>query len=533
MISMDGPDYYPAVGDVFSTWVRATDNADRINVTYGIQNHLNCYFARLNPEQGHVALYRYEDGNATPLADKGVSLSHDTWYEVHIEWKTNGTHVFTLFDESGNQVSQISGADSTWTAGGIGYDAYPGDGRTVYFDHTQIHSGREIVSANEVIDSFEDSDFSEYDFDRGSSGANIVSDTTYAGSSVLEISGTNTEMISTSGLDHYPSAGDVFSCWVRGTGGPEDVHFTYGVQDHDSRYFARIDIANNDLFLFKYHNGDFDQLAEDAHVVLSEETWYNIEVDWRKTGTHIVTLYDCNGKEVAQITGSDSTWTDGSIGYDAYLEASGGTVYFDYVAIHSSVLDDFEDGDLSEYSGDTGSFTVQDFTALEGNQTLKAKASTSAIAHTGTETTRGNTYTATVMAESGSNGTPALLVAVQDSSSPMQDCYRLEADSVNDQLKLYRQDSGTATLLSEHSVSIKEETDYTLVINFQKSFVIGSIKDRSGTVLASIGRHDTAFTGGFLGLALTGGSSGYFDTVQRADAEGRTLDNFRTGDLSN
>ncbi|MFC4553475.1 hypothetical protein [Halorussus sp. GCM10023401] len=531
---MDGLEHYPAAGDVFSTWVRGTNNADRINITYGVQNHTNRYFARVNPEQGHVALYRYEDGNATLLTDKSVPLSQDTWYEVHIDWQTDGTHVFTLFDESGSQISQISATDSTWTAGGIGYDAYLDDGGTVYIDHTQIHSGREIVSANEVIDSFEDSDLAEYSFDRGSSGASVVSNPTYGGSSVLEISNDNTEMISTSGLDHYPSAGDVFSSWVRGTGGADDINFTYGVQDHTNRYFVRVDFANDNLKLYRYENASATLLEKQTSgFTLSEDTWYNVEVDWRKTGAHTATLYDCDGGQVAQITGTDSTWTSGGIGYDAYLGSSGGTVYFDYVAIHESVLDDFEDGDLSEYSGDTGSFTVQNSTVLEGNQTLKGTSTGSAIAHSVTETTRGNTYAAKVMAENGSNGKPALLAAVQDSSSPMQDCYYLEADSVNDQLKLYRQDSGTSNLLSEHSVSIEEETVYTLVINFQKSFVIGSIKDQSGTVLASMGRHDTTLTGGLLGLGLTGGSSGYFDSVRRADAEGRTLDNFRAGALSN
>jgi hypothetical protein len=531
MISMNGLDHYPAAGDVFSTWVRGTNNADRINITYGVQNHLNRYFARVNPEQGHVALYRYEDGNGTLLADKGVPLSQDTWYEVQIEWQTDGTHVFTLFDESGGQVAQISATDSTWTAGGIGYDAYLGDGGTVYFDHTQIHSGRKIVSANEVIDSFEDSGLSEYDFDRGSSGANIVSDTTYAGSSVLEISGTNTEMISKSGLDHYPSAGDVFSCWVRGTGGPEDVHFTYGVQDHESRYFARIDIANNDLFLFKYHDGNFDQLGEDASVSLAEDTWYNIEVDWRKTGTHIVTLYDCDGKEVAQITGSDSTWTDGGIGYDAYLEASGGTVYFDYVAIHSSVLDDFEDGDLSEYSGDTGSFTIQNSTVLEGDQTLKGMSVGSAVSHTEVKTTRGQEYRTSVMAGSDTGGRPAIMVSVQNPSQPLENCYYLEADTANDKLSLYRRDDASSVRLATEGVALDEGVTYELRLELGRNTVLGEIRDGSGTALKAVGAFDNKLSGGHLGFYLAGGAPGYFDNPTEHPMVENVLDNFEENNV--
>lgn len=533
MISMDGLEHYPAAGDVFSTWVRPTNNADRINITYGVQNHLNRYFARVNPKQGRVALYRYEDGSATPLADKSVSLSQDTWYEVQLEWKTDGTHVFTLLNESGSQVSKISGTDSTWTAGGIGYDAYLSDGGTVYFDHTQIHSGREVVSANEVIDSFEDSDLAEYDFDRGSSGASIASEPTYGGSSVLEISGTNTELISTSGLDHYPAAGDVFSGWVRGEGGADDLNFSYGVQDHTNRYFVRVDFADDRLQLYRYENGEAHPLAKQVSgFTLSQDTWYNVEVDWRKSGTHTVTLYDCDGGQVAQITDTDSTWTDGGIGYDAYLESSGGTVHFDYVAIHSSVLDDFEDGDLSEYNGDTGSFTIQNSTVLEGNQTLKGTSSTGAIAHTSTETPRGHEYEASVMAASGSGAELAFLTSVQTPSAPLQNCYYLSADTATDTLSLYRRDDGKSVLLNQTDVTLEEGTEYRLVVQHRKETVFGEIQDASGNSLAAAGAADRTYTDGCLGLSIDGGAPGYFDALSKSALSGNTLDNFENADLS-
>ncbi|MFC4552409.1 hypothetical protein [Halorussus sp. GCM10023401] len=533
MISMDGLEHYPAAGDVFSTWVRGTNNADRINITYGVQNHTNRYFARVNPEQGHVALYRTEDGSSTLLTDKSVPLSQDTWYEVHIDWQTDGTHVFTLFDDSGSQISQISATDSTWTAGGIGYDAYLGDGGTVYIDHTQIHSGREIVSANEVIDSFEDSDLAEYSFDRGSSGASVVSNPTYGGSSVLEISNDNTEMISTSGLDHYPSAGDVFSTWVRGTGGADDINFMYGVQDHTNRYFVRVDFANDNLKLYRYENASATLLEKQTSgFTLSEDTWYNVEVDWRKTGAHTVTLYDCDGGQVAQITGTDSTWTSGGIGYDAYLGSSGGTVYFDYVAIHSSVLDDFEDGDLSEYSGDTGSFTVQNSTVLEGNQTLKGTSAGSAIARADTKTPRGNRYEVSVMVGSGSGAKPALLTCVQDVSSPLADCYYLVADSVNEKLALYRREGGSDVLLDRESVTINAGTEYRLGIELEEDLILGSITDSSGTELAGVADIDTTYSNGRLGLSLLGGSPAYFDHVQSEPIWVDQLDDFEDGDIS-
>lgn len=533
MISMDGLEHYPAAGDVFSTWVRGTNNADRINITYGVQNHLNRYFARVNPEQGRVALYRTEDGSSTLLADKSVPLSQDTWYEVHIDWQTDGTHVFTLFDDSGSQISQISATDSTWTAGGIGYDAYLGDGGTVYIDHTQIHSGREIVSANEVIDSFEDSDLAEYSFDRGSSGARVVSNPTYGGSSVLEISNDNTEMISTSGLDHYPSAGDVFSSWVRSTGGADDINFTYGVQDHTNRYFVRVDFANDNLKLYRYENASSTLIEKQTSgFTLSEDTWYNVEVDWRETGAQIVTLYDCDGGQIAQITGIDSTWTSGGIGYDAYLESSGGTVYFDYVSIHSSVLDDFEDGDLSEYSGDTGSFTVQNSVVLEGNQTLKGTSAGSAIAHNDIETPRGYAYSCSIKIGSGSGAKPALVVGAQDPAAPLDNCYYLSADADNNNLSLNRRDNGSTVLLEQTDAPIEKGTEYRLVIELAAGTVFGEIQDSSGNPMKAAAEYDSTYSTGYLGLYLSGDSQGYFDYLTKEPNISGFVDDFEDGGLS-
>lgn len=534
MISMDGLEQYPAAGDVFSVWVRGTNNADRVNITYGVQNHLNRYFARVNPEQGHVALYRYEDGSSTLLADKGVGLAQDTWYEVEIEWQTDGTHVFTLFNESGNQVSQISATDSTWDAGGIGYDAYLGDGGSAYFDHMQITSGREVVSANEVIDSFEDNDLTEYMFDRGSTGASVVSSPTYGGSSVLQISDSNTEMISTSGLDHYPVAGDVFSYWVQATDGASSTgvaNVTYGVQDHDNRYYVQLDFEDNRLGLVKYENGSGTFLEGTGSVEYSDDMWYNVEIDWRKTGTHIVTVYDCDGKQVAQITGTDSTWTSGGIGYDAYL-GNGETVYFDYVAIHSTVLDDFEDGDLSEYSGDTGSFTIQGSTVLERNRTLKGTSAPSAIAHTGVETPRGYAYETSVMAGSGSGAKPALMTCIQDSSSPLANCYYLIADPVNNTLSLIRQDNGSSVTLDEEGATINDGEEYKLKIELRDELVLGSIRDSSGNELAGVAEVDKTYSDGQIGLYLNGGSPAYFDHLTKENHHINILDNFEDGDIS-
>lgn len=532
MISMEGLEFYPSAGDIFRTWVRGTNGADRINITYGVQNHTNRYFARVNPEQGHVALYRYEDGSGTLLADKSVQLSQDTWYEVEIDWQTDGTHIFTLSDSSGSQISQISATDSTWEAGGIGFDAYLGDGGTVYIDKATIESGSRVLPYNRVIDSFEDGDLSEYSFDRGQTGASVVQGPTYGGSSVLMLSNDDTEMISTSGLEYYPAAGDVFSAWVRGTDGAEDINFTYGVQDHDNRYLVRVDLANDELEFWRHEGGQSYVLSsQTSGFTLSEDAWYNIDVDWRNPGTHIITLYDCTGNQLAQIEGTDTAWASGGIGYDAYL-GDGGTVYFDQVTRHLSVVDDFEDGDISEYSGDTGSFTVQNNTVLERNYTLKGSSSPSAVAHTGMQTPRGHVYGVSVLAESGSGTNLALLTCVQDPAAPLDNCYALVAEPANDTLSLYRYDNGSSVLLEQTSVTLDEGNEYQLIMELQTTDVLGAIQNAAGDELAATGAIDTSYSDGHLGVSVDGGAPGYFDYVTKRATQDTVLDNFEDGNLT-
>jgi hypothetical protein len=530
MMSMEGLDYYPSAGDSFSTWVRGTNGADRINITYGVQSHRNRYFARVNIKQGHIALYRYEDGDATKLADKGISLAEDTWYEVEINWQTDGTHALTLYDDAGSKLSHISGSDSTWRSGGIGYDAYLGDGGTVYFDSVKMTSGREVLEFERVVDGFEDTGLTEYEFDGSSSGVTVVDRPTWGGSGALKVDDVNRELISTSGLDNYPGAGDVFSCWVRGTDGADDVNFTYGVQDHDNRYLIRVDFTNDELALWRHENATSYVLAEQTSgFTLSEDTWYNVEVDWRESGEHVATLSDCTGTQIAQIEATDTMWSSGGIGYDAYL-GDGGTVYFDHVSIHEALLDDFEDGDMSEYTGDTGKFTVQTGTTLEQDHTLKATDAPGSIAYSEVTTPRGSEYEAVVLIPSGSDATPAIVGCVQDLSTPSQDCYYAAIDPTNNTLSLYRRERGSSTLLEETSVSVDRGAEYRLALQLKESTIHGILRDSSGNDLAATGEHDQTYYGGHLGLHLESDSPCYFDLLTKRPRAG-FADSFEDGDL--
>ncbi|WP_458188235.1 hypothetical protein [Haladaptatus sp. NG-WS-4] len=188
-------------------------------------------------------------------------------------------------------------------------------------------------SPTTVVDGFEDGTLTEYTFDRGESGASIVSSPTKGGTNALEIAGTNTELVSTSGLPTYPKAGNSFSYWIRGDGGAKDSNLSYGVQGPDNRYFVRVDIANNDLILFRYKDETAYRLDSDSTgYTLSQGSWYELVVDWSANGDHMVTLRDGGGNRIARVSATDLAWVDGGVGYDAYL-GCGERFYVDSVEI--------------------------------------------------------------------------------------------------------------------------------------------------------------------------------------------------------
>lgn len=138
-------------------------------------------------------------------------------------------------------------------------------------------------------------------------------------------------MTSTSGLPNYPNAANnTLIYWVQVTDGTENVNLSYGVQDHENRYYVKLDYEIEWMGLFRYEGGPGTSLSLDPNV------WYRVEIDWNSDGGHAVTLlkdpdpaiHDSSGTVVAQFSGSDSTWRTGGIGYDAYLQ-DGGTVYLE------------------------------------------------------------------------------------------------------------------------------------------------------------------------------------------------------------
>lgn len=375
-----------------------------------------------------------------------------------------------------------------------------------------------------VVDDFEDGDLSEYSFDRGSSGASIVSSPTYSGSSSLEMAGDYTEMISTSGLSTYPSAGDTFSCWMRLDAGVENANFTYGVQDHGNRYYVKLDGEQDGWWLFKYENGSGASISGESGIGLSADTWYEVEVEWRTDGDHILTLMDASGSVLSQVVATESTWTDGGIGFDAYL-SSDEAVYFDAVTKDTSggdgeelsLVDDFEDGDLSEYTNASSTnWSAQNSFAFDGSYSAGNTSNSEVIYNNSHTYSRGDefelrTYLGT--ANSVSTGLEHWFCTNADATKKY--VHYVSAEE-NEQYLTYR-NGIDQTIIDSADVDVPSDEWLRIKVSSDDKTLTAEVYDAAGTLLSSVSGTDENLSSGGYGFKdewRKEGPAVYVDTIR-------------------
>lgn len=507
ILSTSGLSIYPSAGDVFSYWVRLENGTENTNFTYGVQDDNNRYYLKLNGSDDSLRLFKKENGSSTSLTgDDGVGVSAATWYEIEVNWRTDGEHIITLYDGAGNQHKQISVSDETWTEGGIGYDSYLSSGESVYFDYVTIKSTSSL-DGNTIIEDFEDGDFEEYVFMEGSSNAAVVNTPTHEGSYALELADSIVGMNSTTGLSAYPSAGDTFSYWMRLENGTENGNFTYGVQDDNNRYYVKLNGSEDSIRLFLYENGSGTALTGEAGIGLSADTWYEIEIDWRTNGDHIITLTDDSGSVLSQLVSSETTWTDGGIGFDSYL-SSGEAIYFDNVTMASkgntdsdiSLIDGFEDGDLSEYANtDSSNWEVQDSFAYDGAYAAANSSNFDAIYNNSYTYSRGEELELRAYLET-QNGVSTGIETWFCTNGDASEKYVHYVSAEDNKHSLTYRNSINQKVIDSTTVEIPADEWLRLKVISDDTTVTARLYDSSGNLLSSLSGTDTNLSSGGYGF---------------------------------
>jgi hypothetical protein len=341
-VSMSGLANYPTAGDTFSTRVRWTPGANGAVFAYGIQSYVEygdqeLYYVLIKPDADQIALKKKDLSGKTKLEKNfNVGMSADTWYNLEVDWQTDGTHTVTLYNDADGQVTQLSSTDTTWTDGGVGfYGRELNSAATVYFDEAVVDSapaelGPIPTERTLLLDDFSDRQLSEYETYREESAVEFVSAPTFYGSTALSVSGDSAELISTSGLGIYPRQGDTFACRIRWTGNANALRFNYGVQDRDNRYMAIVSPDNDIVRLIREKDNSRTKLDAAFGVTdLHPDTWYEIRVRWSVGGDHNVKVLTTDDTVVCELTGQDDTWSSGGFGFDGMEFGTGATDYFD------------------------------------------------------------------------------------------------------------------------------------------------------------------------------------------------------------
>lgn len=321
----------PSQGDIFSCQTQASGTPFG-SILFGVQDVENFYSARIRYDIDKISILKKDSGSWSELTGKylNFSMAQDTWYEMEVDWAEDGTQTFTV---SGNGDSAtLSCTDTQWSDGGIGYKGINGSGEHAQFDYT---TKTQRTMEGIVIDDFEDGDLSEYTFDYGSSGASVTEAAAYTKDQALELSDTDIRMVDPD-AGPTPGRGDTLSTRMQIADNDPWAVFMYGVKDLNNCYAVRIRPDIDKISILKQGGGSWSELTgKYLSFSITRGVWYEMEIDWQTDCVHTLTI---SGEGNSATTScSDSTFSEGGIGFDHLVGSSGGTAYHDSVQIEPLV----------------------------------------------------------------------------------------------------------------------------------------------------------------------------------------------------
>lgn len=193
----------------------------------------------------------------------------------------------------------------------------------------------------QTIDKVEDGDMSEYS-DVNDAGSNVTFQATSSSpiegtySATTSSADTGTQRAeSSSGLNHYPSQGEVVWISYRHTqnAGNARPSVYFGFTDTDNTYEIKFDAVNGNLDLIKHDGGTSTTLAQDTSFTQSAGTNYDVRVNWGGNLTNTIDVdvtKRSDGTSVGSLSATDSTHTSGGIALEQDSDGGANTQpYFD------------------------------------------------------------------------------------------------------------------------------------------------------------------------------------------------------------
>lgn len=133
--STAGLNAYPSQGDTFRCWMQPKNASGGVGEWhFGLTDSNNNYAAVMNTGASSFDLAVRDAGNKTNLASASYNWNAE-WYDIEIEWLSDGTINGTVYDSTGTQVASASATDTTYSSGGIGFLDFNAG---YYWDHYRV-----------------------------------------------------------------------------------------------------------------------------------------------------------------------------------------------------------------------------------------------------------------------------------------------------------------------------------------------------------------------------------------------------------
>jgi hypothetical protein len=365
------------------------------------------------------------------------------------------------------------------------------------------------ADTGDLIDDFEDGGLTEY---TTSGPPAVVTGGAYNETHYLLTEATESAFsLAGGGLPNYPDQGEDFESYVYLSASGSQPNFRWGVQDASNYYAAEADGDNGELVL-KMSDGGTLTTLQSTSVSVPSTQWLRIAVEWTTSGGMTVTLVDpSDALRLAQVSATDSTFTDGGVGFSEESALNSSRHDFAREVIGglgtgstAAGIDDVEDADIDEYLGDTGGAQVVGSNTgevIQGAYSIELTGDGSGVRIYSLEgdsdpdlpnyPAQDDIFEARVFAESGA--IPAILWGVQDASN----LYGAEADSANNAFRFFKLDGGTRTDLEAGFPTIPSGEWLTIEVEWRTDgqHTI-TLFDASDTQLDQLQTTDTTYTSG-------------------------------------
>jgi len=227
-------------------------------------------------------------------------------------------------------------------------------------------------ATSQYIDDFEDADMNEYSDPNSRSDirSNPVSQGSYSVAVTSASNGAIDPVVSTNGLPAYPENGDTYRYeTLLSSTGESNAHHYFAVDSGASNGY-RIDInpGNNTCRVYQINSGSVFQIIDIALSSVPFGEWLQVEIDWDSGGGFEVTVEAADGTELGSGSTTNAAYLSGGIGWGASAAGVQDTrsAFFDFTrkVVSSDYIDDFEDRNITEYSGDTELASVRKSSAI-------------------------------------------------------------------------------------------------------------------------------------------------------------------------